>query len=471
MHVLVLGSSGVIGTGVARYFEQRGDVVIPWDVTISSGHDLSQQNALDDLLGTRHVDLAIFLAFDVGGSKYPVNSTEYISRNVRLMEFTFASLSKYKIPFIHATSQMSNMDHNPYGVLKRLGEFYTQDLKGINVKIWNVYGPEQVGPKSHVIADFIHQARNNSEIRMITNGQETRQFLHVDDFSRAIGVLADNFENFKGKTVDVSNFEWVSISDVAHLISSLCGPNIPVICGEAEASFQTKTNQPNMDFLETGWRPMIGLREGISRLVESSSVKTDYMDVIMNTVMKGKGDSDKHLLTMLGIALSCKSKNILELGVRSGGTTLPLLLAAKLNGGTLTSVDISLTQFTAPPDLAQFWNFVQSDALEFLRSKSSPPYDLVYIDDWHAYRHVKTEMDLLDSMVSPNTVILLHDLMYGNHEPRYHCDLTMKDGQWAEGGPYRAVAELNPQFWEFSTIPSNNGLTILRKKYSSKYLS
>jgi len=59
--------------------------------------------------------------------------------------------------------------------------------------------------------------------------------------------------------------------------------------------------------------------------------------------------------------------------------------------------------------------------------------------------------------------------MYGNYTPHYHVDLTMKEGQWANGGPYRAIAELNPQFWEFSTIPSCNGLTILRKKYSNKY--
>jgi hypothetical protein len=42
-------------------------------------------------------------------------------------------------------------------------------------------------------------------------------------------------------------------------------------------------------------------------------------------------------------------------------------------------------------------------------------------------------------------------------------DITMKDGQWANGGPYRAVAELPSQFWEFATLPYNNGLTILRK--------
>lgn len=59
--------------------------------------------------------------------------------------------------------------------------------------------------------------------------------------------------------------------------------------------------------------------------------------------------------------------------------------------------------------------------------------------------------------------------MYGNTCPHYHSDLTDKKGQWANGGPYRAVAELSPQFWEFATLPYNNGLTLLRKKYSNKF--
>jgi len=84
---------------------------------------------------------------------------------------------------------------------------------------------------------------------------------------------------------------------------------------------------------------------------------------------------------------------------------------------------------------------------------------------------VKRQLELLDELVSPSSIILLHDLMYGNTNPFYHCDLTLKDGQWANGGPYRAVAELNPQFWEWSTLPWNNGLTILRKKYSNRYFT
>ena len=470
MHVLVIGSRGVVGTAVSNFLKGRGNQVTEWDITLSPSHDLRVQGALDSIFKNQKIDMAVFLAFDVGGSKYSVHSAEYISNNIRLMEYTFESLKKYKIPFIHSTSQMSNMDHNPYGVLKRLGEFYTEYLGGINVKIWNVYGPEDVGIKSHVITDFIEQAKTQKCIRMLTDGSEMRQFLHCDDFARAIGYVIDNFEICKieyGPIIDISSFEWVSIIDIARLVAQACGPGVSIVPGSTKASFQTRVNEPRTNFNNSRFRPYISLSDGIRAL---ASTLTD-IHRLLDTVLHGEGDSDKHLLTLLGIAASCGAKNILELGVRHGGTTLPLLMAAQATGGKLVSVDLNPTEFTCPPELAKYWTFVQSDAIEFLQTKSESPYDLVYIDDWHAYAHVKKELELLDPMVTPKTVILLHDLMYGNNEPRYHTDLTLKDGQWAEGGPYRAVAELNPQFWEFSTIPANNGLTILRKKYSSKFFS
>lgn len=190
-----------------------------------------------------------------------------------------------------------------------------------------------------------------------------------------------------------------------------------------------------------------------------------------STVLNGTGDSDKHLMTLYSIAIGMKAKRILELGVRGGSTTLPLLMASDKNKGSLTSVDIEDTTFTPPYNLnTSCWKFVKSDALSFLKSQTTTePYDLIYVDDWHAYNHVKAELIEIDRLVSPKSVILIHDLMYGNTCPHYHSDLTLKDGQWADGGPYRAVAELPSQFWEFSTLPYNNGLTILRKKYSNKY--
>jgi predicted O-methyltransferase YrrM len=67
-----------------------------------------------------------------------------------------------------------------------------------------------------------------------------------------------------------------------------------------------------------------------------------------NTVLTGTGDSDKHVLTLYSIAIGMGAKRILELGVRGGSTTLPLLMAAQKTGGMLTSVDIEQTAFVSP---------------------------------------------------------------------------------------------------------------------------
>jgi predicted O-methyltransferase YrrM len=196
------------------------------------------------------------------------------------------------------------------------------------------------------------------------------------------------------------------------------------------------------------------------------------MDIhsLESITLVGKGDSDQHVLTLYSIALGSKAKNILELGVRNGDSTRPLLAAAYKNGGKLTSVDINETSFVPDECYRENWCFVKGDALEFLQTQNpEQPYDLIFIDDWHAYQHVKQELIEIDRLVSPRTVILVHDLMYGNTCPHYHSDLTLTTGQWAHGGPYRAVAELSSQFWEFATLPYNNGLTVLRKKYSNRY--
>jgi predicted O-methyltransferase YrrM len=191
------------------------------------------------------------------------------------------------------------------------------------------------------------------------------------------------------------------------------------------------------------------------------------IDKILDKTINGLGDSDGHLLTLFSIAVSSKAKTIVELGVRNGDTTLPLFEAAKLNNGMLYSVDINSVNFVYDYN---YWKFIKMDAIEFLSTwDNSVNIDFIYIDDFHSYDHVKKELEILDTIVSPSSIILIHDLMYGNTCPFYHTDITLKDGQWANGGPYRAVAELDPQFWEFSTLPWCNGLTILRKKYSSKY--
>ena len=194
------------------------------------------------------------------------------------------------------------------------------------------------------------------------------------------------------------------------------------------------------------------------------------MQKFVDRALHGKLDSDRHLISIFSIALASKGKTYVELGVREGHTSEPLHKAAELNLGKLWSVDLNEPTEYRPPDNTAHYEFRKSDSIKFLEEwPKHIKMDVVFVDDWHSYPHVKKQLELLDRLVGPSSIILLHDLMYGNTDPFYHVDLSHAGPQWDQGGPYRAVAELNPQFWEWSTLPWNNGLTILRKKYSNKY--
>ena len=198
------------------------------------------------------------------------------------------------------------------------------------------------------------------------------------------------------------------------------------------------------------------------------------MDKFIEKALHGEMDSDRHLISIYAMALASRGKTYVELGVREGHTSEPLYNAAKANDGKLWSVDLNQpTEYTPVVngfDDFKHYEFVQSDSIKFLEDwPRDHKMDVVFVDDWHSYPHVKRQLELLDELVGPSSIILLHDLMYGNTEPFYHCDMAHGGPQWDGGGPYRAVAELNPQFWEWSTLPWHNGLTILRKKYSNRY--
>lgn len=271
MKVLVLGSHGTVGISVCKYFQEKGHTVIPWDIKFSDSCDLRIAGNLDTILPT--VDFVLFLAFDVGGSKYNINSIDYINNNVKILMNTFTSLSICARPFIHTTSQMSSMNHNSYGVLKRLAEMYTTHLGGVNLKLWNVYGNEPINEKSHVIPDFIHQAIENKCIQMRTTGHEIRQFLYCDDFSAGIYTIFENYGQFEKKKecIDISNYQWISIKEVAMLIGEIAaekyGTTVEIKDGtECDLFHAGVLVEPQNSMLDTLWSPKISLKEGISNI-------------------------------------------------------------------------------------------------------------------------------------------------------------------------------------------------------------
>lgn len=270
MRVLVLGSSGQIGSALVRYLRGVGHTVVPFDIELDSRHDL-RIDANAELYALRDkVDYVVFLAFDVGGSKYlSTAQLEYgfIQNNLAIMRTVFDFLSVSKIPFIFASSQMAGMVHSSYGNLKAVGEKATTALGGRYIRFWNVYGIEEDPLKSHVITDFIRQAITNKRIQMLTDGSEIRDFLHVTDACSAIEkVMGIN----DSKGFDVASFEYRSILNVAELIAELSG--VEIFQGSATDVVQSGYRFDPTDDILRIWQPKISLEEGISSIFQEISV-------------------------------------------------------------------------------------------------------------------------------------------------------------------------------------------------------
>lgn len=271
MRYLVLGSSGQIGTALVKYLRHTGNHVEEFDLVNSKNEDLRifKNPLLERKIS--NADFVIFLAFDVGGSRYLKtyqHTLEFLSNNSKLMENTFDYLSILKKPFIFASSQMSNMSYSPYGILKALGEFYTRALNGLIVKFWNVYGVEHNFEKSHVITDFILSAREKRRIDMLTDGKEQRQFLYADDCSECLYILSEKYNEIpRDQQLHITSFKWYSILEVAKYVVAIFPETKITPAVEVDDLQKNKRNEPN-NFILNYWKPKTTLQSGIKKVAE-----------------------------------------------------------------------------------------------------------------------------------------------------------------------------------------------------------
>ncbi len=270
MKALVLGSEGQIGQYLVN--ELACYDTITYDLLLGEEYDLRRPNLLLYDFMT-WADIVYFLAFDVGGSAYLAEHQgkyEYLDNNVKLMHNTFKALKRTNKPFIFASSQMSNMTNSSYGTLKNVGEFYTRSLGGINARFWNVYGQERDPDKFHVITDFISAAKTG-EIKLRTDGTESRQFLWAGDAADALVRLGKAYKKLHPPVYyDITSFEWTTIMELAQLIARLSGGEVKVSPGKVKDTTQILKNEPTKWVLNY-WNPTTSLDEGIKTLMEAEN--------------------------------------------------------------------------------------------------------------------------------------------------------------------------------------------------------
>ena len=280
--ITILGSSGQIGAYLTEYLRREDKYdVREFDIVNGEHQDMRTIPSPELHRMIQTSDFIFFLAFDVGGSRYLKkyqHTFDFVNNNARLMVNAFGLIEKYKKPFVFASSQMSNMSHSPYGVLKRVGELYTQTLKGLTVKFWNVYGIENDHEKAHVITDFIRKGFEEGDFEMMTDGTEERQFLYAEDCCEALETIMEHYSDFKPTDpLHVTSFNSHSVKDVASHIQgqfNLMGKFINIKPGLARDSVQMDKRNEADNYILGWWQPKTGLHDGIAKIF--SEMKKHY---------------------------------------------------------------------------------------------------------------------------------------------------------------------------------------------------
>lgn len=159
-----------------------------------------------------------------------------------------------------------------------------------------------------------------------------------------------------------------------------------------------------------------------------------------------------HLPRFVQLVKETKATHVLELGTRTGVSTIAWLYA--LEGcGRLTSVDTD-----ARPDIGSYphWDFIQGDDCDPAVVARLDQADIVFIDTSHGYRHTLMELNIYRHIVRPGGLIVCHDTELAHpmgepNHPAFPVKSAIEEFTTAEGLKWQN----DPRCWGLGVIEVN----------------
>ncbi len=253
MNFLVTGGAGFLGTALSNRLVRQGHHVRALD-DLSTGDpdrlapevhftrgDINDRPKLWTLL--QDIDCVYHLAARVSVPESILFPSDYNQVNVggtaTLMEAvrdagtprvvlssSGAVYGDQSGPLMSETRQP--FPRSPYAVSKLASEWYVRTigaLSGIEtvcLRVFNAYGPGQRIPPSHppVIPNFIRQSLMNGTLVFHGDGNQTRDYVYVDDVVNAL-VSAATAAGVDGQVINVGSGTETSIRSLARLVISV----------------------------------------------------------------------------------------------------------------------------------------------------------------------------------------------------------------------------------------------------------
>jgi dTDP-L-rhamnose 4-epimerase len=144
-------------------------------------------------------------------------------------------------------------------------------MEGVALRLWNAYGPGQAlsNPYTGVLAIFASRLHNGQPPMIFEDGQQRRDFVHVEDVAQAFALALDH-ERAPGNVYNVGCGQDRSVNEVAQLLARAMGQSIePEIAGKARlGDIRHCIADISKIRDELGYAPRRDFSEGLAELAE-----------------------------------------------------------------------------------------------------------------------------------------------------------------------------------------------------------
>jgi UDP-glucose 4-epimerase len=280
MNVLVTGGCGFIGYALTKELLLRGYNVDVIDnlsigdeakdvITLGAnliGGDIREMYALKDKDYKYIFHLAALSRIQPSFKHPHLTFSINVEGTKQVVDYTFKTNAK--LIYSGSSSRHHNPMLSPYALTKHMGEEWIKMYKGVYglnaeiVRFYNVYGPGELidSNMAAVIGIFRNQIKNNQPLTIFGDGEQRRDFTHIDDIVDGLIKIAESDEKHEDAW-ELGTGKNYSIKEVARMFNTEV-VHLPDVKGNYRETI--RVNNDAIDRL--GWQPTDKLKQYIQSL-------------------------------------------------------------------------------------------------------------------------------------------------------------------------------------------------------------
>lgn len=295
--IVVTGGAGFIGSQIAESFILEKDVVvldnltsgdarnIPDEATFIEG-DVRDEQAIEaattdaDVIFHEAALVSVTASVEDPKKSHATNVEGTLNvleaarqQDARVVLASSAAI--YGPPnMIPITEDHPKQPGSPYGLDKLAVDQYAQmynelyGLKTVPLRYFNVYGPGQTGGDyAGVISVFIEQALSGDDITVHGDGEQTRDFVFIDDIVEANRRASTTAS--LGEPFNIGTGDSITIRELAELIRDVADSDSDIVHTEGRTG---DIKQSRADIRKStdqlGYEPDTSIEDGIEQTVE-----------------------------------------------------------------------------------------------------------------------------------------------------------------------------------------------------------